>query len=146
MCQSVNKANYQVGDLVEVCSKDEGFWGSYFEAKIVGCLKNGKYVVHYKDLLEDDKFGPLEETLLSKDLRPMPPCVQNPPEFQLNQKVDVFCKDGWWLGKIIGKKEFKKKKYKISVYFPTIPRKRLCCCDQIRVHHELSGGEWITKP
>ncbi|AES70977.1 putative Agenet-like domain-containing protein [Medicago truncatula] len=137
--------NYRVGDLVEVCIKDEGFWGSYFEAKIVACLENGEYVVRYKNLLENDESGPLEETLLSKDLRPIPPSVQNPSAFQLNQKVDVFCNDGWWLGKITSKKVFRRNHYYIWVYFPTISIRRLCRCDQIRVHHELSGGDWITR-
>jgi hypothetical protein len=142
----MKKIDYKVGDKVEVCSKEEGFMGSYYEATIVSCLDNGKYVIRYKNLLKDDESGLLTETLLSKDLRPSPPRVRNPSKFQLNQKVDVFDNDGWWVGKIISEKILMGKSYYYTVYFKYTDQTVYYTCDQIRVHHELMfSGEWMME-
>jgi len=37
----MKRRNYKYGDKGEVCSKEEGFVGSYFETIIVSCLFNG---------------------------------------------------------------------------------------------------------
>jgi hypothetical protein len=142
----MKRIDYNVGDKVEVCSKEEGFVGSYYEATIVSCLDNGKYVVRYKNLLKDDEYGLLIETLFPKDLRPLPPRVRNPPKFQLNQKVDVFDKDDWWVGEITSEKIRMQKSYYYNVYFDYTGQNIYYPCDQIRVHHELSFcGEWILE-
>ena len=96
MRSTMKRSNYKYGDKVEVCSKEEGFVGSYFEATIVSCLFNGQYLVCYKNLLQDDKFGLLLETVYPYEIRPLPPRVRSPHEFQLNQKVDAFDNDGWY--------------------------------------------------
>ncbi|PNY02275.1 RNA binding protein [Trifolium pratense] len=142
----MKRIDYNVGDKVEVCCKEEGFVGSYYEATIVSCLDNGKYVVRYKNLLKDDESGLLTEALFPKDLRPLPPRVRNPPKFQLNQKVDVFDKDGWWVGEITSEKIRMQKSYYYNVYFDYTNQNIYYPCDQIRVHHELSfSGEWILE-
>ncbi|KAK2377744.1 protein AGENET DOMAIN (AGD)-CONTAINING P1 [Trifolium repens] len=128
----MKKIDYKVGDKVEVCSKEEGFMGSYYEATIVSCLDNGKYVIRYKNLLKDDESRLLIETLLLKDLRPSPPRVRNPSKFQLNQKVDVFDNDGWWVGKIISEKILMGKSYYYTVYFKYTDQTVYYTCDQIR--------------
>lgn len=43
----MRRVNYKVRDKVEVCSKEEGFVGSYFKATIISCLENEEYVVLY---------------------------------------------------------------------------------------------------
>jgi hypothetical protein len=142
----MKRIDYNVGDKVEVCCKEEGFVGSYYEATIVSCLDNGKYVVRYKNLLKDDESGLLTETFFPKDLRPLPPRVRNPPKFQLNQKVDVFDKDGWWVGEITSEKIRMQKSYYYNVYFDYTHQNIYYPCNQIRVHHELSfSGEWILE-
>src|SRR3954465_14457884 len=134
--------NYNVGDKVEVCSKEEGFVGSYFKATIVSCLPNEKYVVRYKNLLSDDKSGPLIETIHQRELRPLPPHVRNPPELHLNQNVDVFYNDGWWLGEITSEKILFENYY-YKVYFTTTGETLYYSRNQIRVHHEWIDGEWV---
>ncbi|MFQ6649075.1 hypothetical protein Gotur_022809, partial [Gossypium turneri] len=43
------------GDKVEVCSKEEGFLGSYYQAKILSPLNdNTLYRVQYKNLVEEE--------------------------------------------------------------------------------------------
>jgi len=62
----MKRVDYKVGDKVEVCSKEEGFVGSYFEATIVSCLESGKYVIRYKNLLKDDESQLLMENTFIK--------------------------------------------------------------------------------
>jgi hypothetical protein len=50
------KVDHKVGDKVEVYNNKEGFMSTYYEGTIVSCIENGKYVVHYKNLFEYDKF------------------------------------------------------------------------------------------
>jgi hypothetical protein len=137
------KVNYKVGDKIEVCSKEEGFIGSYYEATIASCLENGKYVVRYKTILEDDKSDLLKETLFPKDIRTIPPRVKKSHSFQLGQRVDVFYNDGWWIGIIIGQKILIRKRYYIRVHFISLNKMMYCPCARIRVHKELIYGEWI---
>ena len=51
------------GDKVEVCSKQEGFVGSYYVATVIKNYEN-EYTVQYKKLVaEDDQSRPLIETV-----------------------------------------------------------------------------------
>ncbi|KAK8648576.1 hypothetical protein V6N13_129325 [Hibiscus sabdariffa] len=63
------------GDRVEVCSKEEGFWGSYYEATVVLPLHgNTPYKVRYRNLVEEeDQTRPLVEIISADEVRPMPP-------------------------------------------------------------------------
>jgi len=139
----MRRVDYKIGDKVEVCSREEGFFGSYYKATVVSCLQNGQYMVQYKNLLLDDKSGPLVETVYPYELRPTPPRVRNPHEFQLNQKVDAFHNDGWWVGQITSEKIIDEEGHCYWVYFSTSSETNYYHYDQIRVHHEWFGGEWI---
>jgi len=140
------RVDYKVGDKVEVCSKEDGLVGSYYESTIVSCLEErGKYTVRYKNLLKDDESELFIEILFPKDLCLIPPRVRRPSKFQLNQKVDVFDNDGWWVGEIIRDKILMQKTYYYSVYFDYTNQTIYYPCDQIRVHQELSWGEWIME-
>ncbi|KAK2431303.1 protein AGENET DOMAIN (AGD)-CONTAINING P1 [Trifolium repens] len=143
----MKKIDYKVGDKVEVCSKEQGFIGSYYEATIISCLDNGRYVIRYKNLLKDDESSELlTETLLPKDFRPSPPRVCNPSKFQFNQKVDVFDNDGWWVGEIKSEKILMEKSCSYIVYFDYTDQSIQYPYDQIRVHHDLMfSGEWMME-
>nr|XP_027191057.1 DUF724 domain-containing protein 2-like [Cicer arietinum] len=140
----MKKVDYKEGDKVEVCSKEEGFIGSYYEGTIVSCLENGKYVVCYKNLIEDDNSGRyLKETLYPKELRPLPPRVRNPTNFKRNQKVDAFDNDGWWLGVIASEKMVQQKIDYYKVYFPNCNESIYYPSHRIRLHHQWFAGHWI---
>ncbi|CAI8601191.1 unnamed protein product [Vicia faba] len=141
----MRRVNYNVRDKVEVCSKEEGFVGSYFKATIVSCLQNEEYVVRYTNLLLDDESGPLTERVHRRELRPLPPRVRNPPEFNFNQKVDVFDNDGWWLGEITSEKTLFENCYYYKVWFNITGETIYYPLNQIRVHHEWIYGEWIVE-
>ncbi|KAK8524899.1 hypothetical protein V6N13_015896 [Hibiscus sabdariffa] len=64
-------AVFSKGDRVEVCSKEEGFWGSYYEATVVSPLhSNTLYKVQYKNLVEEeDQTRPLVEIVSADEVR-----------------------------------------------------------------------------
>ncbi|XP_027347817.1 DUF724 domain-containing protein 3 [Abrus precatorius] len=134
------RVDFGRGDKVEVCSKEEGFIGSYYEATVVSHLDNGLYVVRYDTLLQDDESQPLTETLFPKELRPSPPRVQV-SHFSLYQCVDAFDNDGWWVGQITGKRGSSH----YYVYFATTNEEIAYPSSKIRLHHEWLQGEWVLS-
>ena len=91
----VKKTIYHRDQSVEVLVKEDGFYGSYFEAKVVSHLDSiGLYVVKFDTLLEDQGTQFLNETVYPKDLRPQPPQIPV-KRFYVNQLVDAFDLDGW---------------------------------------------------
>ncbi|KAK7264397.1 hypothetical protein RJT34_32006 [Clitoria ternatea] len=134
------RIDFQRDDKVEVCSNEEGFIGSYYEATVVSHLDNGLYMVRYKTLLEDDESQPLTETLFPKELRPVPPRVHS-SNFSLYQCVDAFDNDGWWVGRITGQSDSSH----YLVYFESSNEEIAYHSSKIRVHHEWLHGEWILS-
>lgn len=131
---------YNVGDNVEVIGKDEGFLGSYYEATVISVLADGRYEVQYKTLIVDEETKiPLKETVLPKDLRPVPPCVRTRGgHYEMYQAVNVFDNDGWWYGKIIGLTGVKGYYVHFSSTNETLPYH----CSRLRVHHDFIHGDW----
>ncbi|PQP96493.1 uncharacterized protein Pyn_08295 [Prunus yedoensis var. nudiflora] len=92
---------FQVGDEVEVCSKQDGFHSSYYEATVIENLGD-KYKVKYKNLVEEDDMSTaLEEIAAVDEVRPVCPKVW--PDFFPGERVDAFANDGWWAGIITRK-------------------------------------------
>ncbi|XP_061371243.1 protein AGENET DOMAIN (AGD)-CONTAINING P1-like [Gastrolobium bilobum] len=141
MRRPMKRVDFCRGKKVEVCSKEDGFVGSYYEATLVSHLPNGLCVVRYTNLLEDDESQPLTETLYQKELRPLPPRVQG-SAFSLYQKVDVFDNDGWWVGEITGRRISDSHYY---VYFTTTNEEIAYPYSQIRVHHDWVNGDWLLS-
>ncbi|KAE8717313.1 Detected protein of confused Function [Hibiscus syriacus] len=105
-------AVYSKGDKVEVCSKEEGFLGSYYEAKVMSSFNNNtRYEVRYKNLVEEeDQTQPLIEVVRDDEVRPMPPpLIVNRASrvFNYLERVDAFDNDGWWAGTITGRQGLK---------------------------------------
>lgn len=159
---------YRVGDSVEVFSKEEGFEGSYYAAKVLSVEKK-QVLVEYKTLLTDDESCWLREMVHFNRLRPRPSEIRV-SEFHLNDEVDAYDNDGWWVGKIT---KIDESKYyaqfdgsggggggdgvaepfsqvtvidesKYYVHFP--------CGDeigypfsQLRVHQEWKDGRWVSS-
>lgn len=129
---------YRRGNQVEVISKEDGFWGSCYEAIIVTKLKGEEYIVTYRTLLKDDLSEPLREVVTSNELRPAPPEI--PANwFDLNDKVDAFDNDGWWAGKIIGRIGSL-----YNVYFESSGEVIAYRIDSLRVHQDWVNGHWIS--
>ncbi|MED6149497.1 hypothetical protein PIB30_063075 [Stylosanthes scabra] len=138
----LKRVDFRPGDKVEVCSKEEGFLGSYYEATVLSRHETGRYVVRYKTLLRDDAVSePLTKTLFPRDIRPSPPKVYTRGEFSLYQAVDAFDNDGWWSGEITGRIG----PHHYYVYFRTTNEEIAYPSSKIRVHHEWVNGDWILS-
>ncbi|XP_062183374.1 uncharacterized protein LOC133887434 isoform X2 [Phragmites australis] len=98
------------GAEVEVRVDDDGFHGSWFEAKVVdfaparGPRYPARYTVTYSHLLADDGGGTLAELFAPTHIRPRPPPAEDsssPPRFLLHDIVEAFHNDGWWSGIVV---------------------------------------------
>lgn len=129
------------GDQVEVCSKEDGFLGSYFGATVVSKTPEGSYYkVKYKNLVsEEDESRRLIEVISVDDLRPMPP-KSLPVLFRRQDKVDAFDKDGWWVGEVSGRKG-----ELYSVYFATTGEELEYPLYRLRRHLEWVNGDWVSS-
>lgn len=127
-------------DDVEVCLKEEGFQGSYYEAKVVQKVGRTKLLVEYKSLLSDyDGVRPLREIVEAADARPVPPAISSSC-FQVLDKVDAFDNDGWWVGRITGRCE----DGKYNVYFESSGDELAYPVDRLRVHQEWEDSNWFV--
>ncbi|KAH0651182.1 hypothetical protein KY285_031296 [Solanum tuberosum] len=127
------------GDLVEVGSKEDGFLGSYYEAIVVCQPLKKDYIVQYKTLLKDDQSGPLTEFVTHSELRPVPPVIPV-SRFNLNDQVDAFGNDGWWVGRITGKIGSK-----YFVYFESSGDECGYFISDLRVHQDWIDGKWVCS-
>ena len=134
---------YAAGDLVEVCLKEDGHFGSFLEAKVLSKLPHGPfYKVEYKNLVtEGANPRPLVETIPVDEIRPMPPNLPQPSTFSLHEKVDAFDMDAWWYGEIYGHEG----NGTYYVHFPTT--KNVCeyPLQRLRRHLELVNGQWVPS-
>ncbi|MBA0631401.1 hypothetical protein Godav_000279, partial [Gossypium davidsonii] len=99
-CLNHNGGFYK-GDEVKVCSKEEGFLGSYYEAKILYPFNNNSlYRMKYKNIIEEeDQTWPLVEIVSTDEVRPMPPpatITRATQVFHYLDRLDAFDNDGWW--------------------------------------------------
>ncbi|KAJ4976367.1 hypothetical protein NE237_001473 [Protea cynaroides] len=164
------KNRYRIGDSVEVHSKEEGFVGSYYEAKVLEVAKNHVFVI-YKTLLSDDESEWLRERVHVSEVRPRPPQLWTSGFHQWDE-VDAFDNEGWWVGRICNITESKyyacfngningkdsssdddcqKRRRlvdesKYYVYFPNssgdvIPYSS----SQLRLHQEWKNGKWVPS-
>ncbi|XP_055823818.1 protein AGENET DOMAIN (AGD)-CONTAINING P1-like [Solanum dulcamara] len=127
------------GDLVEVESKEDGFLGSYYEAIVVCQPLKKDYIVQYKTLLKDDHSGPLTEFVTLSELRPVPPEI-SVSGFNLNDQVDAFGNDGWWVGRITGKIGSK-----YFVHFESSGDECGYAVSDLRVHQDWINGKWVCS-
>ncbi|WCJ39793.1 Agenet domain-containing protein [Euphorbia peplus] len=91
---------------VEVSSKEEGFTGAWFKAKIVmeSDKKRNHVFVQYEDLLASDSRGnsysdvPLIEAIETSFIRHVPPPPQRDQRYEVYDVVDASYRDGWCEG------------------------------------------------
>ncbi|KAG8379540.1 hypothetical protein BUALT_Bualt07G0099600 [Buddleja alternifolia] len=131
-------------DSIEVCSKEEGFLGSYYEAIIVAKItRNNQYVVEYKTLVEDDLSAPLREVVSADEVRPPPPPPERPPmQFFCGDRIDAFDNDGWWVGTVSGMNVDEGKYY---VYFELFTVEIAYHPSKLRLHQNWNKGKWSVS-
>ncbi|XP_054812198.1 protein AGENET DOMAIN (AGD)-CONTAINING P1-like [Prosopis cineraria] len=140
---SLTRANgFSIGQTVEVINNSPL---SYFEATVISRLPNGCYVVEYNSLNDDDEEDNHDnrfftETVYPNDLRPQPPpLVVSAAGFSLNQKVDAYENEGWWVTTVIGRRD--------SNYYyvrcVTGDSDIVVHSSQLRVHQDWIGERWV---
>ncbi|KAJ4829781.1 hypothetical protein Tsubulata_040853 [Turnera subulata] len=129
------------GDEVEVCSKQEGFLGSYYEGTVLKQLGPNSYALQYKNLVEeDDESRPLVEVVPSEEIRPTPPRIRFGGGFGLHNEVDVFANDGWWVGRIT-----ERKGSAYYVYFASTREEIVYHGSLLRIHLDWVNGKWVSS-
>ncbi|KAJ4851221.1 hypothetical protein Tsubulata_041927 [Turnera subulata] len=136
-------ASFKKGDQVEVCSKQEGFLGSYYSATVVNQLGPKAYAVEYETLVEEeDESVPLVEVAAADELRPTPPRLRlGGSGFCLDDKVDVFANDGWWVGQITEKRG----STTYFVYFASTGEEIPYNGSLLRAHLDWVDGRWVSS-
>lgn len=137
------------GAEVEVRVDGEGFYGSWYKAKIVDYALRprpplpGHYIVTYDDLL-DNSLRVLEEQIAPTHVRPRPPVSESPPRsFRPHEFVEAFHCDGWWSGIVVSAAPAAS----VTVAFP-ITREVIPFEEPhlVRPRRDYIGGEWVPSP
>ncbi|XP_042490800.1 protein AGENET DOMAIN (AGD)-CONTAINING P1-like [Macadamia integrifolia] len=156
---------FAVGDSLEVCGLDAGFEGSYYITTVFS-VEDQSVLVEYASLLTDDASGCLQEMVHHSHLKPHPPHL-TPSEFRLDDVVDAYDNDGWWVDKITmieqsrsyvtfngdGQKTGDRDNYsndEVSVvynyrYFVLFPcgDEIALPCTSLRIHQEWRDSNWV---
>ncbi|KAH7544032.1 hypothetical protein ACOSP7_030991 [Xanthoceras sorbifolium] len=132
----------RVGDFVEISSKEDGFLGSYFVARVVAAKPaKDNFTVEYENLLSDeDENKKLREVVRAADLRPCPPLIRV-SGFDVLEVVDAYDGDGWWVGRVTGRVGADR----YSVYFDSTGDEFVYSGCVLRVHQEWEDGIWVPS-
>ncbi|KAM5560022.1 protein AGENET DOMAIN (AGD)-CONTAINING P1-like [Rosa sericea] len=135
--------SFQRGDQVEVCSKLEGFLGSYYEATIVANMGTN-YVIQYNHLVEEfNDSVPLKETVKAAEVRPLPPEIREANAvFHVGDRIDAYDLDGWWVGTISSEENGSGHQ---SVFFETTGQELDYPVLKLRVHQDWRNGKWVLS-
>ncbi|XP_071723309.1 DUF724 domain-containing protein 8-like [Rutidosis leptorrhynchoides] len=146
------------GAKIEVLPKDEGFHGSYFTATIIEMpqytpwssneMHANSFVIQYDTLLTEDETRPLRELADFSGIRPLPPTTGNNRHlaFEVNDVVDAFYQDGWWVGsieKILDHISEDGNKYRVRFEYST--ERIVFTFSELRPHYDWVDGKWV-KP
>lgn len=126
------------GTLVEVCSDEEGFKGAWFSATLVEVKGEGKLVVEYDSLLDEDS-SLLREDVDILQMRPRPPKTAEVAQFEVLDEVDAYYNDGWWVGvvsKVLGDSKY-------IVFFRNSNEEIEFQDSQLRLHQDWMNGKWV---
>lgn len=130
--------HFSKGTLVEVSSDEDGFQGAWFAATVVEQLSDGKFMVEYQSLRNEDDTELLREEVDSLHIRPYPPNTLVVDRFNQLEEVDALYNDGWWVGMV---SKVLNKKY--MVYFRGTNEEMEFKHSDLRLHQEWIDGKWV---
>ncbi|KAJ6796087.1 Uncharacterized protein M6B38_221855 [Iris pallida] len=90
---------YGMGTLVEVASVNKKLPVAWYPAIVNFVVVENIFVVEY-ETLRSDNGSSLKEIVVSKDVRPYPPCAYRCKSFNLLDEVEALYGNGWWPGVI----------------------------------------------
>ncbi|KAI9181295.1 hypothetical protein LWI28_013515 [Acer negundo] len=146
------------GSLVEVTSNLDGYRGVWFVAKVLETpppnlrrsSRTMTFLVEYQTLLSKDGKKLLREHVSLGLIRPLPP----PPReeemhrFQVNDVVDGYYNDGWWVGVVChvmcDSEAEDSKPY--TVLFDDPPDSVKFRPSELRFHLDWVDGKWVQPP
>ncbi|KAM7271609.1 hypothetical protein ACFE04_030823 [Oxalis oulophora] len=151
------------GSKVEIGSTEQGFKGSYFTATILftpdepsppwptSPLNSNTYVIQYDYFTTEDGKKPLRELVDVSCIRPLPPLEDiKHLSFELNDVVEAFFADGWWVGVVDKVKRSasgssgsgKMKRYRVRfedpLHFTEFDE------NMLRPHFDWVDGKWVS--
>ena len=138
---------FRKGSLVEVTSNLDGFRGAWFVARVVKAprssvrrsTRKSTFLVEYLNLLSDDGMKPLREHVSFGFIRPIPPFEMHDDQtFQVNDVVDGYYNDAWWVGVVRHVWENPKA---YTVVFDDPPDSVKFRSSEVRVHLD-----WVQPP
>jgi hypothetical protein len=135
---------------VEVRIDDEGFHGSWFEARVLGFSPArgrgfpAQYKVTYSDLVADDGSGVLSEYFAPSHVRPRPPPTPpSSPPLGLHDIVEAFHHDGWWSGIVVAAPAASAGP--VTVAFPVTREVIPFPPNLVRPRRDYVAGEWVLS-
>ncbi|KAI3506000.1 hypothetical protein L1887_28353 [Cichorium endivia] len=127
------------GLKVEIAHGEKGFLTTWYPAVILGPVSNGKYLVEYRTLKTSFGRELLKEEVDVLCIRPCPPIIQKPDQFQPHDRVDAWDFNGWQTGQIF--KTVKESKY--AVFFWATKCVVEYRHDYLRPHQDFIDGSWL---
>ncbi|CAA2982930.1 Hypothetical predicted protein [Olea europaea subsp. europaea] len=145
------KSLFPEGSLIEVKTDEEGFKDVYFLATVIPIpakfkgknykskRKNTLYVEYLSLLADDNGSDLLREFVDLNFVRPAPPPSEIVEGFEVNDVVDAYYRDGWWIGVVKRVEEGPK----FVVTFQNPPDELDFGISNLRVHWDWVDGRWV---
>ncbi|CAN6363145.1 unnamed protein product [Urochloa humidicola] len=140
------------GAEVEVRIDGFGYFGSWFEATVVGfspargARAPARYSVTYEHLTENGG-GVLREYFVPSHVRPRPPPTPPPAAFRFRPHdiVEAFHNDGWWSGIVVSAPAAAAADDQVTVAFPITREVISFPPAHVRPRRDYIDGEWVPS-
>ncbi|KAJ0986657.1 hypothetical protein J5N97_005013 [Dioscorea zingiberensis] len=133
---------FRTGDKVEVSIDEEGFHGSWYEARVARFMpKLARYTIDYETIVVDtEECRPLRETVPASNVRPRPPHL-GAAWYAIHQLVDAYHNEGWWTGVV---SEVRSGEKYVNVFFPSSGETIAFRTSEVRAHLEWINDRWVV--
>ncbi|GLU13805.1 hypothetical protein SLE2022_304160 [Rubroshorea leprosula] len=128
---------FQYEQSVEICKKQQGFFGSYYTATLLAAVGRNRYLIRYETRFSEDKTRLLVEPVDADEVRPFPPPVPY-TNFFVSDRVDAYIDDAWWVGSVTTKVD-----PNYIVRLDSTGDEVHCAFYRLRLHLEFQDGQWL---